>query len=270
MSTFLNEVFPEYSIMEKLNKLEKKEEEYQKMFFMMKETIKNLNKKIEDQEKIIEKNQENISSMIEIIAVKNNYVKTDNHGSGSANCHVPLAQGLERELCKSHTIGIDAYIRQLRVAGYGPVHIAGQLEHFMKRVGYNSDQIDIMYKELDLSFCDLIKKDDEEFKYIIYKLIDADPIFEKHFNTLLKDGINSRINFSETIATHDNHRTLVAKFNRVKRTGIKITPGSYVWYTRKNALVKVLEYDIQSDSYTIEYKGRIIDTISKFIDTTKA
>lgn len=44
------------------------------------------------------------------------------------------------------------------------------------------------------------------------------------------------------------------------------TIGSYVWYKRKNAIVKVLEYDIQSNSYTIEYKGRVIDTIDKFID----
>jgi len=44
------------------------------------------------------------------------------------------------------------------------------------------------------------------------------------------------------------------------------TIGSYVWYNRKNAIVKVLEYDIQSNSYTIEYKGRVIDTIDKFID----
>jgi len=33
-------------------------------------------------------------------------------------------------------------------------------------------------------------------------------------------------------------------------------PGSYVWYLRKNALVKILEFDRQSNSYTIEYKGR--------------
>ena len=46
-----------------------------------------------------------------------------------------------------------------------------------------------------------------------------------------------------------------------------ITPGSYVWYTRKNCIVKVLEYDRQSDSYTIESKGKIIDTLARFIDT---
>jgi hypothetical protein len=46
-----------------------------------------------------------------------------------------------------------------------------------------------------------------------------------------------------------------------------ITPGSYVWYTRKNAIVKVLEFDRQSNSYTILYKGRVIDTIDKFLDT---
>lgn len=46
-----------------------------------------------------------------------------------------------------------------------------------------------------------------------------------------------------------------------------ITPGSYVWYTRKNCIVKVLEYDRCSDSYTIESKGKIIDTLARFIDT---
>lgn len=43
-------------------------------------------------------------------------------------------------------------------------------------------------------------------------------------------------------------------------------PGSYVWYLRKNALVKILEFDRQSNSYTIEYKGRVIDTIERFLD----
>ena len=45
-----------------------------------------------------------------------------------------------------------------------------------------------------------------------------------------------------------------------------IPPGSYVWYIRKNYLVKILDFDIQSNSYTIEYKGRVIDTIEKFLD----
>lgn len=43
-------------------------------------------------------------------------------------------------------------------------------------------------------------------------------------------------------------------------------PGSFVWYLRKNALVKILEFDRQSHSYTIEYKGRVIDTIERFLD----
>lgn len=46
----------------------------------------------------------------------------------------------------------------------------------------------------------------------------------------------------------------------------KIIPGSYVWYTRKNIIVKVLEYDRFSDSYTIEYKGKIVDTLPRFIE----
>ena len=46
-----------------------------------------------------------------------------------------------------------------------------------------------------------------------------------------------------------------------------IAVGSYVWYTRKNCVVKVLEYDRCSDSYTIESKGKIIDTLARFIDT---
>lgn len=46
-----------------------------------------------------------------------------------------------------------------------------------------------------------------------------------------------------------------------------ISVGSYVWYTRKNCIVKVLEYDRCSDSYTIESKGKIIDTLARFIDT---
>ena len=45
-----------------------------------------------------------------------------------------------------------------------------------------------------------------------------------------------------------------------------LAPESFVWYTRKNALVKVLGFDRQSNSYTIEYKGRVIDTIDKFLD----
>jgi hypothetical protein len=48
---------------------------------------------------------------------------------------------------------------------------------------------------------------------------------------------------------------------------MSIAVGSYVWYTRKNCIVKVLEYDRCSDSYTIEFKGKIIDTLAKFIDT---
>lgn len=46
----------------------------------------------------------------------------------------------------------------------------------------------------------------------------------------------------------------------------KIIPGSYVWYTRKKIIAKVLEYDRCSDSYTIEYKGKIVDTLPRFID----
>jgi hypothetical protein len=42
--------------------------------------------------------------------------------------------------------------------------------------------------------------------------------------------------------------------------------GSYVWYKRKDSIAKVIEYDRQSDSYTIEYKGRIIDTTNDYID----
>lgn len=45
-----------------------------------------------------------------------------------------------------------------------------------------------------------------------------------------------------------------------------LAPGSFVWYTRKNALVKVLAFDRESNSYTIEYKGRVIDTIDNFLD----
>lgn len=42
--------------------------------------------------------------------------------------------------------------------------------------------------------------------------------------------------------------------------------GSYVWYNRKNSIVKVLEYDRSNESYTIEYNGSVIDTTDKFID----
>jgi hypothetical protein len=52
--------------------------------------------------------------------------------------------------------------------------------------------------------------------------------------------------------------------NKVEIDNIK--PGSYVWYNKKNAVAKVLEYDMESNSYTIEYEGRIIDTTDKFID----
>ena len=45
-----------------------------------------------------------------------------------------------------------------------------------------------------------------------------------------------------------------------------LAPGSFVWYTRKNELVKVLSFDRESHSYTIEYNGRVIDTIDKFLD----
>jgi len=47
---------------------------------------------------------------------------------------------------------------------------------------------------------------------------------------------------------------------------MSIPPGSYAWYIRKNALVKILEFDLQSNSYTIEYEGRVIDTIERFLD----
>lgn len=45
-----------------------------------------------------------------------------------------------------------------------------------------------------------------------------------------------------------------------------IPSGSYVWYFKKNALVKILDFDLQSNSYTIEYKGRVIDTIERYLD----
>lgn len=45
-----------------------------------------------------------------------------------------------------------------------------------------------------------------------------------------------------------------------------IHKGLHVWYHKKNCIVKVLEYDIQNDSYTIECKGRVIDTTNEFID----
>ena len=45
-----------------------------------------------------------------------------------------------------------------------------------------------------------------------------------------------------------------------------INKRAYVWYHKKNCVVRVLDYDSQTDSYTIEYKGRIIDTTTEFID----
>jgi len=45
-----------------------------------------------------------------------------------------------------------------------------------------------------------------------------------------------------------------------------INKGVYVWYHKKNCIVRVSDYDRQSDSYTIECKGRVIDTTSEFID----
>lgn len=47
---------------------------------------------------------------------------------------------------------------------------------------------------------------------------------------------------------------------------MSIAQGSYVWYSKKNAIVKVLEFDSQSNSYTIEYEGRVINTVEKFLD----
>ena len=47
---------------------------------------------------------------------------------------------------------------------------------------------------------------------------------------------------------------------------MSMLPGSYVWYLKKNALAKILDFDLQSNSYTIEYKGRVIDTIERFLD----
>ena len=47
---------------------------------------------------------------------------------------------------------------------------------------------------------------------------------------------------------------------------MSIAQGSYVWYSKKNAIVKVLKFDSQSNSYTIEYEGRVINTVEKFLD----
>lgn len=44
-----------------------------------------------------------------------------------------------------------------------------------------------------------------------------------------------------------------------------IEPGSIVWYSKRKCYVKVVAYDPQSDSYTIRYGDRIIDTTSEFI-----
>lgn len=44
-----------------------------------------------------------------------------------------------------------------------------------------------------------------------------------------------------------------------------LKPGVYAWYTKKNCYVKVLTYDMESDSYTVKYKDRVIDTTSDFL-----
>jgi hypothetical protein len=45
-----------------------------------------------------------------------------------------------------------------------------------------------------------------------------------------------------------------------------ISNGSYVWYNKKDCIAKVQGYDSYSNSYTIECKGKIIDTLSSFIN----
>ena len=52
--------------------------------------------------------------------------------------------------------------------------------------------------------------------------------------------------------------------NNVGKKNIK--QGSYVWYNKKNAVVKVLDYDMESNSYTILHEDRIIDTTDEFLN----
>lgn len=47
-----------------------------------------------------------------------------------------------------------------------------------------------------------------------------------------------------------------------------IETGSVVWYSKRKCYVKVLSYDPQGDSYTVEYQDRIIDTTSDYLVVT--
>ena len=59
--------------------------------------------------------------------------------------------------------------------------------------------------------------------------------------------------------------TNVNKYTPIYNSENNIKPGSYVWYSKKNAVVKILDYNMESNSYTILYEDRMIDTTDEFL-----
>ena len=45
--------------------------------------------------------------------------------------------------------------------------------------------------------------------------------------------------------------------------------GSYALYKKHNTIVKIIDYSPVDDSYTIDFNGRIVDTLEQFLDFTK-
>ena len=45
--------------------------------------------------------------------------------------------------------------------------------------------------------------------------------------------------------------------------------GSYALYKKHNTIVKIIDYNSVDNSYTIDFNGRIVDTLEQFLDFTK-
>ena len=45
--------------------------------------------------------------------------------------------------------------------------------------------------------------------------------------------------------------------------------GSNVLYKKHNTIVKIIDYNPVDDSYTIDFNGRIVDTLEQFLDFNK-
>ena len=103
---------------------------------------------------------------------------------------------------------------------------------------------------------------------VVYYIIPAPIIIDfypKQFTPFQSTGFGTEgftFGLSSSVNTNVNQSN---KYTPIYNSENNIKPGSYVWYSKKNAVVKILDYNMESNSYTILYEDRMIDTTDEFL-----